>query len=396
MLEYSLRERLGCGEGGMAGRPCLLAEHLYASKADREKWCELLFERFGAAGAFMSRAGVLELYANARTTGIAVDMGAGGTQITPVQEGYALMSGARVHAVGGSLLDACIAEQLAQAGVRIDPRLPRPPAASSVAVAAASSVADHAHTSAAAATAGARPHASLRAWSAACAVSELKHRLYRVADAALEGGMLGETVAPAVPYELPDGTVISVGAERLGVPELLFDPSPLRARPTAFVTDIPGSRPQLAAAGDAGDAPGSAPPPSRAGGARGLPYGSLLSLPDALASAAMACEPDMRLPLVGGLVLTGGASGLQGLQERLARAFAAVAPIGTRPKWAAASREERCLGAWVGGSILASLSGYTELWLTKAEYAEHGAKSECGAGRGAGCLATALHDRAPP
>jgi actin-related protein len=71
----------------------MLAEHGYASKADRERWAELLFERFGAGGVFIAKAGVLALYANARTSGLTVDMGAGGTTIMPVQDGYALMMG---------------------------------------------------------------------------------------------------------------------------------------------------------------------------------------------------------------------------------------------------------------------------------------------------------------
>lgn len=365
MLEYSLRERLGAADGSLAGRPFLLAEHLFASKADREIWCELLFERFGAAGAFMSRAGVLALYANARTSGMAVDMGAGGTQVTPVQDGYALMGGARLHPVGGALIDACIADQLALAGVRVDPRLPTPPFA--VAAARAGGAAAAAEPPRAAAAAW--PHASYRAWAAGRVVSELKQRLYRVADAPLDGGGLGETVAPAVPYELPDGTVVSVGAERLAVPELLFDPAPLRARSSALQTDLPGARPVAAlgsAAPDAAASVSSAPARS--------PYAGLLGLPDVLASAAMACDPESRRDVIAGLVLTGGASGLPGLGDRLAREFTAVAPVGTRPRWASASREERGLGAWLGGSILGSLSSFPELWFSKAEYAEHGAK----------------------
>jgi actin-related protein len=86
--------------------PVLISEHLYTSKADREKMCELMFEKFNAPGIFMSKAGVLSLYSNAKTTGLVVDMGANGTQITPVQDGYVLMMGARVNPLGGDGLNS--------------------------------------------------------------------------------------------------------------------------------------------------------------------------------------------------------------------------------------------------------------------------------------------------
>ena len=361
MLEYSMRERLGAAADGpaLAGRPFLLAEHIYASKADREIWCELLFERFGAAGTFMARGGVLALYANGKTSGTAFDMGAGGTQITPVQDGYALMAGARLHPVGGALLDASLAEQLGSAGVRFDPRVPPPTA-----------MGDSGGDGVAAARAGSRQaHPSYNAWMAARTVSELKQRLCRVADAPLEGGGMGETAAPSMPYELPDGTVVNVGLERLAIPELLFDPAPLRARATAFRTDLPGSRPVVALAA----APPDAAAAATASSGRS-PYAALLSLQDTLASAVMSCEPDVRRDLVGNIIFTGGASGLPGLLERLTREFVPLAPVGTKPRWLSASREERALGTWLGGSILGSLSGFPELWFSKAEYAEHGAK----------------------
>jgi len=366
MLEYSMRERLGAAADGpaLAGRPFLLAEHIYASKADREIWCELLFERFGAAGTFMARGGVLALYANGKTTGITVDMGAGGTQITPVQEGYALMAGARLHPVGGALLDASIAEQLGSAGVRFDSRVPPSPPPTAMEDSGGSD-----DVAMARAGSSRQAHPSYYAWMAARTVSELKQRLFRVADAPLEGGGLGETAAPSMPYELPDGTVVNVGLERLAIPELIFDPAPLRARATAFRTDLPGSRPAVALA--------AAPPDAAAAAAASSgrsPYAALSSLQDTLASSIMSCEFDVRREAVGNLILTGGASGLPGLLERLTREFGPLAPAGTKQRWVSASREERALGTWLGGSILGSLSGFPELWFSKAEYAEHGAK----------------------
>jgi actin-related protein len=384
ILQYSLKERLGCTEASMAGHPFLLAEHLYASKADREKWCELLFERFGCAGTFMSRAGVLALYSNARTTGLAIDMGAGGTQITPVQEGYALMAGARLHPVGGALLDACAERALTKAGVRIDPRMPvglppRPgfkeqqsedatsdyPMAGPAGVAAPRQPASAAHPA---------HHPSVRAWAVGCAVSDLKRALFRVVESPLDGGGVGDTVTPPVPYELPDGTTITVGHERVSIPELIFDPAPLHALTAPLQIGVLGAAPFVVAA---------APSPSALGSGQQQqfrPYAGAVGLPETLVSAVTACDGDVRRELVAGAVLTGGASGLPGLHQRLSSEFASSAglkaflPASMTPKIALASKEERAIGAWLGGSILGSLSSFPELWFSKAEYAEHGAK----------------------
>jgi actin-related protein len=160
----------------------------------------------------------------------------------------------------------------------------------------------------------------------------IKEAVCRVADVPYNPAVHGAVAAVA--YELPDGTLLNVGgAERHAVPELHFDPSPLSA---AYL---------------------------------GAP-----SIPAAIVSSVMACEAEVRRELMNAVVLTGGGSGFHGLQERLSRELAAAAPVGTRPRIAAAAVGERALGAWLGGSILGSLGSFHELWFSADEYAEHGAK----------------------
>ena len=81
----SARAAAGGASASLAGHAFLLCEHVYASKADREKWCEVLMEEYSCPGVFMAKSGVLGLFANGRVSGINVDMGAGGSYITPVQ-----------------------------------------------------------------------------------------------------------------------------------------------------------------------------------------------------------------------------------------------------------------------------------------------------------------------
>jgi actin-related protein len=134
-------------------------------------------------------------------------------------------------------------------------------------------------------------------------------------------------------YELPDGCKISVGNVKYAVPELIFNGS-------ALASKMPGVQ----------------------------------SLQNVLVSSAMGCEPEARRDIVGNIVLTGGASTIPGMHERILSELTPIAPVGTRPKIACASSEERKLGPWLGGSILGSLGTFHDLWFSAAEYKEHGAK----------------------
>ena len=348
LVDFAVVERMQLSGGGapgvgaaaspepsLRGHPVLMAEHANASKLDREKWVQILFETYGAPGVFMSRSGVLALYANARTSGLVVDMGAGGTQLTPVQDGYALMMGARVHGVGGAALDAALAAAVQhESGGTFARRV--------LGGGGAQQQQQPLLTSALDAAVVGGPGLTIAQWRAAVAARDLKETVCRVADSAAVLNSAGALAMSTIPYELPDGTVFNVGVERQAVPERVFTPAP---------------------SVDADDAMG--------GGGGGGGYG----LPDTLAAAIVACNPEVRKDLAGNLVLTGGASLLPGLHERLVREVAALAPtIGARPRWAAASRDERQLGVWLGGSILGSMDTFADLWFSAAEYAEHGAK----------------------
>ena len=46
---------------------------------------------------------------------------------------------------------------------------------------------------------------------------------------------------------------------------------------------------------------------------------------------------------------------------------------GVKVKLLATTVNERTIGSWLGGSIVASLGSFHELWLSKKEYEEHGA-----------------------
>ena len=86
--------------------------------------------------------------------------------------------------------------------------------------------------------------------------------------------------------------------------------------------------------------------------------------------AIMACDVDIRQDLYENIVIFGGTSLLPGLEQRLLKEITALAPASVKPKIIATP--ERQYAAFIGGSILSSMSTFQELWITKDEYDESG------------------------
>jgi len=127
-------------------------------------------------------------------------------------------------------------------------------------------------------------------------------------------------------YELPDGNVITIGSERFRCPETLFQPT--------FI----GKEEK---------------------GVHELTFKSI-----------MKCDVDIRKDLYANTVLSGGTTMFENMENRLNKELSALAPQTMQIKIVAPP--ERKYSVWIGGSILASLSTFEEMWVTKAEYDESG------------------------
>merc|ERR1711998_562093 len=125
-------------------------------------------------------------------------------------------------------------------------------------------------------------------------------------------------------YELPDGNIIALGNERFRCAEVLFQPS--------FIG-------------------------KEAQGIHDMTYQSI-----------MKCDVDLRKELYSNVVLSGGTTMYPGMGERMTKELSALAPSTIKIKVVAAA--ERKYSVWMGGSILASLSTFQQMWISKAEYDE--------------------------
>merc|ERR1711953_1125872 len=128
-------------------------------------------------------------------------------------------------------------------------------------------------------------------------------------------------------YELPDGQVIKVGNERFRCPEALFKPHMVGNMESAGIHETT--------------------------------YNSI-----------MKCDVDIRKDLYANTVLSGGTTMYPGIADRMQKEMTALAPSSMKIKIIAPP--ERKYSVWIGGSILASLSTFQNMWISKQEYDESG------------------------
>lgn len=86
------------------------------------------------------------------------------------------------------------------------------------------------------------------------------------------------------------------------------------------------------------------------------------SLPDMIRSSLAACDPDIRPALMSNIVVTGGSSLLHGMTTRIEQEMQRDTASKIRIH-AAGNGMERICGKWIGGSILASLGSFHQLYV---------------------------------
>ena len=151
-------------------------------------------------------------------------------------------------------------------------------------------------------------------------------------------------------FEFPDGFNNHFGSLRFRVPEVMFNPS-------AFLPPEFASLP-------ATTTPNSTIPTPA--------LGQAVPLPQLVMNSLRANDVDLHPTLLQNIVVVGGTTLLPGFLDRLN--FELIRLAGNaRPKIEApGSIVARKYSSWLGGSILASLGTFHQLWIGREEYMEVG------------------------
>ena len=320
----------------LAENPLLMTEAPWNAPKAREKAIEIAIEGWGCPAFWHSRTSVLAAFAAGKATALVVDVGGANTSVTAIHDGMVLKRSIQRSPVGGVWLSGQIRSMWESSEPKVD-LVPTFMVESKKPV-----------------EAGAPPDyrprkfdfdipSSFRAFEEERVLTEFKESVVEVwRGPGKFQGTGNEEYAKSQPgrvFEMPDGSNQMWRDQRYRVAEGMWDEA--AALPTGSGEEGRVTKQQ--------------------------------TIPALIRQAIEGVDVDLRPNLLGNIVVTGSTSLLNGFNDRLNLELTNMYP-GLKIKiHAAGLTSERRFGAWIGGSILASLGTFHQMWISKKEYEENGA-----------------------
>ncbi|KAF2751843.1 Actin/actin-like protein [Sporormia fimetaria CBS 119925] len=315
--------------------PLLMTEPGWNPTKAREKTIEIAMEEYGVPAFYLQKTGVLAAFASGKASGIVIDVGASHTSVTPVLDGMVLKKGVQKSPLAGNF----ISSQIRLLFKNTTPEIPLTPhylvkSKTPVDAGAPPQAVYREFPS------GSAPHDSFRVFQEDRVLTEFKESVVEVwpGPQRFHQGPSEEIAKsqPGRPFEMPDGWNQVFTVDRYKAAEGLFDAS-------AAQVDANNPRPK-----------------------------DEHTIPRLVQAAVQQVDADQRPMLLSNIVVTGASTLLYKFTERLQNEINQLYPSTRNKLVAPGSVVERKYAAWIGGSILASLGSFHQLWISKKEYEEHG------------------------
>ncbi|CAH0486352.1 unnamed protein product [Peronospora farinosa] len=329
-----------------------------AASRDGEKYLEMMFESFQVPAFYMAKDAVLDSFAFGRSVALIAEIGAGASRVVPVYDGYALERPAQYSSVGCNQLS----EYLEHLVVTSKPETMtvRPRGTFSRKLNQQTGMLETIPLSEEFTTPPAMPASYLKFLKAdlfrdmreaTCIMSEIPLEEHQDSPMHGQKALSPEPLPLEITeqqYELPDGQTVVLGKERYAVPEFLLHPK-------NFGGAVVKNEQHAAAA------------------AKVMAKGLHRMLYDAV----HLCDADLRRDMLTNIILCGGGSLTPGITERLHAELTRMMPSTFKVRFTTISKIERQFSVFIGGSILASLGSFQQLWVSKREFDEVGAHALC-------------------
>ncbi|KAK4054587.1 NuA4 histone acetyltransferase subunit [Microbotryomycetes sp. JL201] len=345
-LDHAFKDRMRLQD--LSEYPLLVTEPCWNTKENKERMCQLAFEDWKVPAYYAVDKAVMSAFATGKGSAVIVDIGDELTTVTPVYDGFVLRKAVQKQPAAGALLSEVLLSALEsqQPPITVRPqylvktkeavppneppkavlreeRLPNPEDASCP-------------------TTPSYHKAQLMR-----VMHEMKESVCEV-NAARDWNDEQVAAKGTRSFEFPDGFNTYFGPMRLRTPEVLFNPSLL---PQEFTSrTLPSSASSIAS----------------------HPYSALQPVQKLFTNSLMQIDPDLHPTLYSNVVVTGGGSLVQGFVDRLQIELAASAASMKLKIHAPATPAERSQTSWLGGSILASLGTFHQLWIGRDEWEEVG------------------------
>ncbi|XP_072264247.1 actin-like protein 6A isoform X2 [Pyxicephalus adspersus] len=302
--------------------PVLMSEAVWNTIEKREKLTELMFEHYHVPAFYLCKSAALSLFTSGRNTGLILDSGSKFTTAIPVHDGNIIHKGIVKSPIAGDFITAQCRELFQEMNFDLIP----PYLIDSKEAVQEGEPANWTKKEN-------QPQVTNSWHNHMCnhIVHDFKSRVLQVSNTMYHENVAGKI--PPVHYEFPNGYNCKFGVERLRIPEVLFNPS---------------------LAKDSSD--------------------SMLGINDVVSRSIELCDANIQPKMFASVVVAGGNTLLQGFTERLTKQLYQKTPKNIRLKVFSHSLapERRGLSSWIGGSTIASLGTFKQIWISKQDYQEGG------------------------